>query len=496
MKLGRKGRCFFIVGFKNKWQIDFLKEFILRGKALLAIAAVRLLIRLIRLWGKSKGSSLPGVLALKICPEITKFLARQFQQKVIMVSGTNGKTTTNNMLAQIMKKAGYRVVVNYEGANLITGIVTALIKAADYKGKLNGDYLILEVDEAALPRIVQEIQPQVVILTNFFRDQLDRYGEIDKTIALLCDSLGRLPETRLVLNADDPLVAQFEKKTGLSSVYYGIGKHEKVLTASSGVKEAKFCPLCGTKLTYDYYHYGQIGNYNCLGCGFTRPKPWIEGFQVRTSDMATTCSVCCPEGNASLKLPVYGLYNLYNALAALTTSLILNIDLTTIISALQNYTPVTGRMERYNFQGKPVLLNLVKNPAGFNEGLVVLLETRKQADIYFAVNDFDADGKDISWLWDVDFEKLADKDEYFNFFICTGTRGEEIALRLKYAGVATNKIKVCSHQKSAVKEVLSGTGKTAFLLATYTALWPTKKFLEQLIQKERVYEAKHMSPVS
>jgi UDP-N-acetylmuramyl tripeptide synthase len=436
------------------------------------------------------------MLALKICPEITGFLARQSRQGIILVSGTNGKTTTNNMLAQIMKKAGHRVVVNYEGANLITGVATALIKAADFKGKLEGDYSILEVDEAALPRVAQEVRPRMVVLTNFFRDQLDRYGEIDKTIAMLCNTLSKLPETSLILNADDPLVAQFEKKTGLPVVYYGLGKHEKVITTSSGVKEAKFCPLCGTKLTYAYYHYGQIGSYHCTGCGFTRPQPRVEGFQVKTDNKTANCFVCCPKGVVSLNLPVYGLYNLYNALAALTASLNLNISLTAIISALQNYIPVIGRMERYNFQGKPVFLNLVKNPAGFNEGLAALLETREKSDVFFAINDLDADGKDISWLWDVDFEKLADKEKYFNIFVCTGTRGEEMALRLKYANLPISKIKICPVQKRAVKEVLSGTGKTAFLLTTYTALWPTEKFLVKIAQKERIYEAERVPSVS
>ena len=448
------------------------------------------------MWGRSKGSSLPGMLALKICPEITGFLACQSRQGVILVSGTNGKTTTNNMLAQIMKKAGYRVVVNYEGANLITGVATALIKAADFKGKLEGDYAILEVDEAALPRIAQEVRPKMVILTNFFRDQLDRYGEIDKTIAVLCGTLSKLPKTSLILNADDPLVAQFERKTGLPVVYYGLGKHEKVITASSGIKEAKFCPLCGIKLTYAYYHYGQIGNYYCTGCGFARPQPRVEGFQVKTGQKTVNCLVCCPKGVVSLNLPVYGLYNLYNALAALTASLNLNLNLTAAISALQSYTPVIGRMERYNFQGKPVFLNLVKNPAGFNEGLAALLETREVSDVYLAINDLDADGRDISWLWDVDFEKLADKKEYFNIFICTGTRGEEIALRLKYANLPVDKIKICPNQKRAVEEVLSGIGKTAFLLTTYTALTPTEKFLMKIAQKERTYEAERMSSIS
>ncbi|WP_242868760.1 Mur ligase family protein [Desulfotomaculum copahuensis] len=529
---------------------------------------------LVRVLGRGKGSSLPGMVALKLDPQILRRLARQPRRGVLMTTGTNGKTTTNNMIARVVSAAGYSTVVNTEGANLITGVTAAFLKRATVTGRVDCDYALLEVDEASFPRVTRQVRPGIVVITNFFRDQLDRYGELDKTITLIKDALQDMPgdgsypgqldqsslagnglfadgplsgqpgpavtdasgnatrtgkdgpgaalpaagagtdepsgavhrdgrestvpvegipcpaATRLVLNADDPLVAQFAQTTGLTAVYYGLGAHAGVSRQAAAAREAKFCPRCGSELVYAYYHYSQLGNYHCPGCGFTRPEAAVEGLEAHAAGTAGACRIRFPGGGRSLVIPVHGLYNLYNGLAAFTAGLLLGIDPDTIIAALGAYTPATGRMERFNYRGKKtVLLNLVKNPTGFNEGLAALLAMDGPVDVLIAINDNDADGRDISWLWDVDFEVLEEGHRPVAQFVCTGLRGAEMGVRLKYAGVPVDKIRVCDSLTDAVRLVLDGPGRAACLLATYTALWPVERILSGYAEREQKHVA-------
>ncbi len=449
-----------------------------------------------RLLAKGKGSSLPGLVALRIYPDVLKALAGQVRRGTIMVTGTNGKTTTNNMIARIASGAGCAVVANREGANLITGVTTAFIKKATLFGKVSCDYACLEVDEASFPAVCAHARPDIVVITNFFRDQLDRYGELDSTIKFIRSALEKLPSAKLVLNADDPLVAQLKApgREG-AAVFYGFGERvRRPAGAGREVKEARFCPFCGFSLHYQYYQYGQLGNYRCTHCSFRRPKADVEGVRIQVEE-GSSCLALFPGGKITLHLPVGGLYNLYNALAAFAAGLLIKAEPQEMSMLLQDYAPATGRMERYHYLGKPALLNLVKNPAGFNESLTVLLEAKNQLDVLIAINDNAADGRDISWLWDVDFEVLEDRHRLINFFVCTGQRAEEMGVRLKYAGVPLDKIVVEPRLKAAVDRVLCGPGQSAYLLATYTALWPVEKILAGRCQKERTHAAARMPSV-
>ncbi|WP_243137669.1 MurT ligase domain-containing protein [Desulfofundulus thermobenzoicus] len=455
-----------------------------RLRLILAILMAKAIIWLVRFAGRGKGSSLPGMVSLKICPGILAHLAGQVRRGVVMVTGTNGKTTTNNMIARAVREAGYRVVVNTEGANLITGVTTAFLKAASPVGRVDCDYALLEVDEASFPRISQQVCPRVVVVTNFFRDQLDRYGELDKTISLIEDALAGLPGTRLVLNADDPLVARLGAITGREVTFYGLGEHSGVSSHSTAAREGRFCPGCGRELEYAYYHYSQLGSYRCPGCGFSRPAAGVEGSHAFSSGGTTGCLLAYPGGSRELVIPVPGLYNLYNGLAAFTAALTLGLDPDRIIHALGGYTPATGRMERYRYRGRPVLLNLVKNPTGFNEGLHTLLTLPGPVDVLIAINDNAADGRDISWLWDVDFEMLGEQHHRVNQVFCTGQRGAEMAVRLKYAGFPLAKIHVQEKMHRAVRDVLAGNGSIAYLLTTYTALWPVERILRSCARRD------------
>jgi len=467
---------------KNKVLL-FTLNFLLRFRIIAAILAGKIIMRQVRFWGRGKGTSLPGMVALNIYPGILGHLARHTSRGVVIVTGTNGKTTTNNMVNQVIVGAGSRAVVNTEGANLITGVTTAFLEAASLRGRVDREYALLEVDEASFPRITRQVSPDIVVVTNFFRDQLDRYGEVDKTISLIREALVELPATRLVLNADDPLVAQLGASTGLKAIYYGLGEHSQVSSFSSAAREGRFCPDCERELDYDYYHYSQLGSYHCPDCGFSRPFAAVEGLEAFAAGGAAGCRLNYPGGSRPLVLPLSGLYNLYNSLAAFSACLLLDLEPELIIRALGKYIPATGRMERFRCKNKPVLLNLVKNPTGFNEGLNSLLTLPGPLDVLIAINDNSPDGKDISWLWDVDFEVLEEHHHCLNSVVCTGLRGAEMAVRLKYAGVPVNKV-VVRDMPEAVKYVLSGTGATVYILSNYTALWPLERILNGYAKRE------------
>lgn len=447
-----------------------------------AILAGKIASRLSRARGY-RGSSLPGLVALKIYSGTLKDLAAQVRRGIIVVSGTNGKTTTTNMIAGVLSDAGYKVIANREGSNMITGVTTSFVMNSGISANIDCDYAVLEVDEASMPEVMGEITSKVVLLTNFFRDQLDRYWELDKIIGIIRDSLSKQKNTTLVLNADDPLVAQFRATTGLPAVFYGLAGHERSKKTNSQTREAKFCPFCGSALAYDFFHYGQLGTYRCPGCKFERPEPQVEALETALAGSANCCRLSYKKGEVSLVIQIQGLYNLYNALAAFAVGLHLGVNVRTILNSLNKYQPVTGRMERFMYKGKQVYLSLIKNPTGFNEALAALCAAKGTKDVFIAVNDNHADSRDISWLWDVDFEMLGQDHQSFHRFICSGRRGEEMALRLKYAGVPADKITVYRHMRPAIENVLSGRAGASYLFSTYTALWPVHKIVEYLAVK-------------
>ena len=380
----------------------------------------------------------------------------------------------------MLASAGFRVINTREGATLITGVTAAFVRAAGLFGRIACDYAVLEVDEASFPRVAAQTNPRVVV-TNFFRDQLDRYGELDTTISFIRRTLAVRPHISLVLNADDPLVAQLARYVG-NTKFYGLAPRSAGAPRGATSREARCCPICGHSLEYKHYHYSQLGIYQCMGCGFTRPRPHVEAAAASVTGQVMRSRVRWEEKVISVVLPTQGVYNLYNALAALTTGMVLGIDPATAAASLGHYTPATGRLEGFLYRGKPVYLNLVKNPAGFNESLNLLLGGRGTGDVFIAINDNDADGHDISWLWDVDFEMLADARDRLSF-VCSGKRGAEMAVRLKYAGVPPRRITVVENLRAAIDRTLNGRGEAAYFLATYTALWPVEKLLRRRVTR-------------
>jgi len=412
-----------------------------------------------------KGTTLPGVIALKVDKNIVRELSKGIQH-VIFVTGTNGKTTTSNLIASMLRAAGKKVIHNTDGANMMTGVAACLI---DYTRQLtieDYDYAVIEVDEASLPKVIQQIKPNSLVITNFFRDQLDRFGEIDILIQHIKNAITD-PSILLYLNTDDPFVARFNELIN-KKVFFGIEKNAYSFEDFS-IVESKYCPSCGEKLDYEHVHFSQVGYYHC-SCGFKREKPHYQINKILNGE-----KLMLSIGNKIFLTSINGAYNAYNILAAFSIVKEEGIDDKAVSSALQNYSLHNGRMQLFKKDQYIHLLNLVKNPAGANHTIAEIIKQNIK-QIVFYLNDFAADGRDISWIYDVDFEKLKNIETA----ICSGKRAYDAALRLKYAGISESKIIILPDFREAVKRSLQIPFSTCHL-ATYTNLEPVLRTLSKEI---------------
>jgi len=433
----------------------------------IAILVCRLLIKIGRLMGKN-GSSLPGSVAMKISPNLLRYLGQQVKNEIILVCGTNGKTTTNNLLYSLLSHDGSKVVCNNVGANMLPGVACSFISRANIFGKLDADWASLECDEASVRHIAKHIKADKILITNLFRDQSDRYGEIENTAKLLKEAIDLLPEAILVLNADDPFSAHLA--TGRRAIYFGISEN-----ALGAEHTSQLCPLCEGTLEYEYMHYNQLGKYKCTKCTFERTNPNYSATRVSLGDKLGFV-VSYKGVQHKLSLNYKGFYNIYNLLASFAAyeSSGGNIDDAKIV--FDAYKPQTGRMESFLIDGKEVVLNLAKNPAGFNQALETALWDKRSKTVLVAVNDMASDGTDISWLWDTEFEKLCSPS------ICeiytSGTRRDDLALRLKYAGIEN--ITHTDITADNIKKIVAGTGEVCYLIVNYTVLFETQSILKAL----------------
>ena len=422
-----------------------------------------------RLMGK-KSSSSPGAYALKICPKLIDDMKKRVKKGIIVTCGTNGKTTTNNLVCSALEAKGYKVLCNKLGANMMSGIATTYLQEANIFGRISADYACLEIDEAYTPIVFDHVKPDAMIITNLFRDQLDRYGEIDITSDILKRAIKKVPNLKLILNGDDPLCAQFG--TDRKAYYYGIS--EKVLPQLDDTKEGRFCPVCGHEQKYRYYHYSQLGDYYCPNCGFKRPK--ID-FDVRHVSLKSPMKFTI--NNQPMEINYKGFYNIYNLIAVYGALSVLNESTEDFAKLLSGYKPQIGRMQEFNFK-KPVILSLSKNPAGFNQAITTVNTDTRKKDVIIAINDKANDGRDVSWLWDVDFDKI--KDEHLNTLTTTGIRVYDISLRFKYADIYVDFM--TDSMKEAVLKSLETDSEVVYILVNYTALYPTEAVLNDLLKKE------------
>jgi UDP-N-acetylmuramyl tripeptide synthase len=421
--------------------------------------------------GRSGGTTAPGRLLLRLSPGSLKRMAGQLEAGSMLVSATNGKTTTSAMIAACLEQAGRPVVHNRAGSNMAWGVATALLDAGREPGQLG----LFEVDEAWLPSVADQLEPRLLLLSNLFRDQLDRYGELELLADRWADLVARLDgRARFVLNADDPLVADLgRERKGV--MYFGVEDDSQALPDMQHAADSKHCRNCGAAYAYEAVYLGHLGRYRCPSCGRTRPAPQVAATRVRLDGMrGSRVELRTPHGPLELELPLPGLYNVYNAVAAAASVLELGVPPATVGEALAGFGGAFGRVETIPMDGRRVSILLVKNPAGANEVLRTLTLEDGTLDLWLALNDRIADGRDVSWIWDADFEVLAGRVRRAT---CSGTRAEEMALRLKYAGIDAELAVDRELERSLDAAVASAAGEQLYALPTYTALLELRDLL-------------------
>jgi lipid II isoglutaminyl synthase (glutamine-hydrolysing) len=436
-----------------------------------ARALARILRAVSRRTGRSGGTTAPGRLLLRLSPKSLATMAGRLDGGSVLVSATNGKTTTSAMISAALKAAGRPVVHNRAGSNMSWGVATALLDARKGRDQLG----LFEVDEAWLPQVAHELRPRLYLLSNLFRDQLDRYGELellaDRWATLVGEEEGR---ARFILNADDPLVADLGRdREGV--VYFGIEDDSQALPELQHAADSKHCRNCGHAYVYEAVYLAHMGRYRCPNCGRERPEPQVAATRVELHGMSgSALELRTPAGSVELRLPLPGVYNVYNAVAATATALELGASLEQVKEALEGFSGAFGRVETIAVDGRDVSILLVKNPAGANEVLRTLTLEGGRLDLWMALNDRTADGRDVSWIWDADFELLAGRVRRAT---CSGTRAEEMALRLKYAGIDAELEVERDVERSLDSAVASTDGGHLYALPTYTALLELRDLL-------------------
>ena len=446
------------------------------GAALAGARAAGSASRLLRRGG---GTTLPGDVALAIDPRALAKLGRRLEQGAVCVTGTNGKTTTTAMIATGLRATGRRVLSNFSGANLVTGITAAAAADVDLGGRNGSELAIFEVDELSLPRVAAALRPRAVVVLSLLRDQLDRVGELETSAARIGDALAGLPAgSTVIYNADDPLVAF--RCTGLTAatIPFGIDATEHLLAGLPHTADARFCPRCGHRLHFARVVLGHCGDYACPQCGLARPRPAISATGVETRGL-DQLDITLDSG-ARLSVGVGGMYNAYNAVAAAATLRLLGLDDQALARALAAFRPHFGRQESFTVHGRTMRMLLVKNPTGFDEVLRSADELAAARHYLIALNDGVADGRDISWIWDVDLERLA-RSPHRPRVVVAGRRAEDLAVRLKYAGVAADRVVIAADPATALRRLaeLTPTGEEALVLPTYTAMLELRAVLEQ-----------------
>jgi lipid II isoglutaminyl synthase (glutamine-hydrolysing) len=441
------------------------------------------------------GTSLPGKLLVRMDPSAIEALARRLPKGSVLVSATNGKTTTSAMASSILEHAGVSLVHNQAGANMAGGIASTLLAASRPRGAIAGDLGLFEVDELWLDRLAIELHPRVVVLANLFRDQLDRYGELETIAERWAAAVqgGAATSARLVCNADDPLIADLGRdRDGV--VYYGVDDDSLALDGMAHAADAKHCRRCGAPYTFDVVYLGHLGHYHCPACGQRRPSPIVLAREVTLEGVrAARFRLIAPEGEAEVRLGLPGLYNVYNALAAAALAVALEIPLADMVAGLEGTKAAFGRAETVSIGGRETRILLVKNPVGANEVLRTLALEPGMHDLLGILNDKTADGHDVSWIWDADFELLAGR---VRLATCSGTRAPELALRLKYAGIEPERIRVVDDlpralsgaaaerptaaERLALAERSQADGSAPlYVLPTYTAMLALRELLVQ-----------------
>jgi UDP-N-acetylmuramyl tripeptide synthase len=451
------------------------------------LALARAVAALSRLQGGG-GTSAPGRVLMRLEPGAIGVLAARLPRGSVLVSATNGKTTTAAMAAGIFERAGVRLVHNQAGANMAGGIATTLLAAARPRRGIAGELGLFEVDELWLATLVDQLHPRAILLGNLFRDQLDRYGELDTIAESWHDALSR-SAARLVLNADDPQIADLGRERA-DVLYFGVDDDSLAMPSMAHAADAKHCRRGGAPYVFDAIYLGHLGRYHCESCGQVRPAPAVTASDVTLEGVRSArFRLRTPAGEADVELGLPGLYNVYNALAAAALASALELPLSSIVAGLSTTRAAFGRAELVTLSvngaggtapaggSRELRIMLVKNPAGANEVLRTLALEPGEHDLLVVLNDNIADGRDVSWIWDVDFELLADR---IRRLTCSGTRAAEAAVRMKYAGLDTARIHVQEDLERALSEASAdrpADDAPLYALPTYTAMLSLRELL-------------------
>jgi lipid II isoglutaminyl synthase (glutamine-hydrolysing) len=437
--------------------------------------------RVLRVGG---GTSFPGSVARRIDPHVLQKIAAATDARKVLVTGSNGKTTTCRMLAALAQAADLRVTQNRAGSNLLRGVISTAVQAADLRGEMDAQLLLLEVDEANVRLVTPEMRPDSLLVTNFFRDQLDRFGELYSMARGIEAVIETLPASATaILNADDPLVASLAPGTSARRLYFGIQANSTGTQVPEHAADTIRCVRCQHPLNYRVVHLSHLGDYQCPECGFTRPHLDIAVTEIRPSTEAgTEISVETPAGALQLQVPLPGLHNVYNAAAALAGILALPglqpPDPTQARNAMTGLRPAFGRLEEIQAGDQQVVLAFVKNPTAYNASLREVLRRPGAKHVLAAHSTTPVDGQDYAWLWDVDLEPLVPQ---LANLVVSGNRAEEVALRFKYAGVSSSVMRVLSARPTALDAALAATpsGEPLYIFAGYTPMRELRSVMQR-----------------
>lgn len=453
-----------------------------RARLAMAISAGKLAGASGRLLHVGGGTSLPGMIARRIDPDVLRSVVGASKAKKIVITGSNGKTTTARMTAAIADAGGRRVSQNRTGSNLLQGVTSVAVNFADVFGRLDSDVLLFEIDEATIPLAVPEIQPDVVVITNIFRDQLDRFGELYAVANALNTMLEKLPESAtILLNGNDPQVANFGQNAKARRLFFGLETLEVGTPVPEQSADIIRCIHCNHDLVYEVAYLSHLGLYRCPNCGYTLPKLDIAATSVQLAadgQGPTQVTLRTPNGEMQLSIPLPGLHNVYNAAAAIGATLAAGFPQDKIQPALSAIRPAFGRLEKIQAGDKTIYLSFVKNPTSFNLMLRLIAQHAGQKHMLVSFSNTVVDGEDFAWLWDVELEEIADN---ILDAMCSGNKSEEIAMRLKYAEWPVEKISRVADQEAALDAALSNVepGGTLYIMSGYT---PTQE-LRKIMQK-------------
>lgn len=449
----------------KRWVIN------MRFRSKIAVKCAKATSSLIKKLNRGSGVTLPGYVARLIDPGILREMAEQVRGKTIVTMGTNGKTTTNAILCKALESEGKKVIINRTGANMLNGIISAFVLATDGSGHLDADYACIEVDEIASVGVLPKLRPDCALLTNISRDQLDRFGEVDITYNKLMSAVKSVPDTTLIINCDDILSYSLAQNSGNPFVTYGISEQIFDDISRSEIRESIFCRKCGKKLEYEFFHYGQLGIYHCPSCGWKRPEPEYTAENIRLEDEVYSFDMDHVHIDSTARTP----YNIYNTLSAYAALKTMGAGYENFKTMIEAFDYGNNRESIFTINGARVQLHLAKNPIGFQQKVSLVLKDPKPKDIIIQINDTYQDGEDISWLWDVDFQYLADSNA--KKIITTGTRRHDMGLRLKYEDIPCGST---TDLRKTVKECTEKGTKNLYVIVNYSGLYSTNHLLTEL----------------